>query len=504
MAAQFSDPTRRIVPRWRPSWVSTRLDELTSLVPRSAPWQPNVSELEMLLHDWKAHRTSAFAADVVGVALVLGQRDLAREAATTLLEIDVPAPAAMLAWEILRVAPAGPQHREEPPLVGEAERRGRVKSLRARLAEMARNPLMWVDLAREYVILGQNDHALRAIRAAVALAPTSRFVLRSAARFYLHRGDPGRAHDLLRRSPVAQRDPWVLAAEIATATVADRTSSLIKVGRRMIEGERLANAHLTELASALATLEMDAGNRRGARKLFLQALAAPTENTVAQASWASRHAHVLEFDPEYLELPRTFEAGAWQNYLQQDWSSAVAEADHWQLDEPFASRPAMFGSFVASVALEDYSRAVLFAERGLQADPVNSVLLNNLAFALASSGRAAEARAALLRVPIADLDVAGKVANLATSGLVAYRLGEPTAGRALYEQAIQLAETAGLRDKRAWAILFLAREEIRTASPGAAAVLSRFGGATEHFEGPTRAVAQTMFQRLLERAAGRK
>lgn len=87
---------------------------------------------------------------------------------------------------------------------------------------------------------------------------------------------------------------------------------------------------------------------------------------------------------------------------------------------------------------------------------------------------------------------------------MAYRLGEPTAGRALYEQAIQLAETAGLRDKRAWAILFLAREEIGTASPGAAAVLSRFGGATEHFEGPTRAVAQTMFQRLLERAAGRK
>jgi len=269
----------------------------------------------------------------------------------------------------------------------------------------------------------------------------------------------------------------------------------------MIQGERVPPAHLTELASALATLEMDAGNRRGARKLFLQALAAPTENTVAQASWAARHAQVLEFDPEYLDLPRTFEAGAWESYRQQDWSSAVAEAENWQLDEPFASRSAMFGSFVASVALEDYCRAVLFAERGLQADPRNIVLLNNLAFALASSGRAVQAREALTRIPVADLDVDNRVANLATSGLVAYRLGDPAAGRALYEQAIQLAETAGLREKRAWAILFLTREEITARSPGAPAVLSRFTEALEHFSGPTQSVARATFQRLLERAA---
>src|SRR6266704_341098 len=435
MAAQFSDPTRRIVPRWRPSWVTTRFEELTSLVPRNKPWKPDLSELEIVLQDWRTHRTSAFAADVVGVSLVLGRRDLAGEAAKALLELDVPAPAAMLAREILGAAAGEPVPNDAPPLIRLPERRVRIHSLKTRLTAMARNPLMWVDLAREYVILGQNQHALHAIRAAVALAPMNRFVLRSAARFYLHEGDPGHANDLLRKSPLTQRDPWVLAAEIATATVADRTSSLTKVGRRMIQGERVPPAHLTELASALATLEMDAGNRRGARKLFLQALAAPTENTVAQASWAARHAQVLEFDPEYLDLPRTFEAGAWESYRQQDWSSAVAEAENWQLDEPFASRSAMFGSFVASVALEDYCRAVLFAERGLQADPRNIVLLNNLAFALASSGRAVQAREALTRIPVADLDVDNRVANLATSGLVAYRLGDPAAGRALYEQA---------------------------------------------------------------------
>lgn len=282
------------------------------------------------------------------------------------------------------------------------------------------------------------------------------------------------------------------------------TTCVMYLSCRLIEGQRLAKAHLSELASAMATLEMNAGNRRGARKLFLQALLAPTENTVAQVSWASRSAHVLEFEPEYLELPRTFEARAWETYQQEDWISSVAEAEHWQLDEPFASRSAVFGSFLASVALEDYAWAVLFAERGLQADPGNSVLLNNLAFALASGGRAVEARTALDRILNADLDVGGRVANLATSGLVAYRLGDPTAGRSLYEQAIQLAETAGLRDKRAWAMLFLAREEIRVRSPGATAVLSRLGGVPAPFDGPTRAVARTMFQRLLERAAGRR
>jgi hypothetical protein len=55
------------------------------------------------------------------------------------------------------------------------------------------------------------------------LAPNHRFALRSAARFFLHVGKPDDAQTILRRSEATRRDPWLMAAEIAVSTVADRT-----------------------------------------------------------------------------------------------------------------------------------------------------------------------------------------------------------------------------------------------------------------------------------------
>src|SRR5690242_21067869 len=49
----------------------------------------------------------------------------------------------------------------------------------------------------------------------------------------------------------------------------------------------LAGFDSSELASALATEELEAARARHARRLFEQALTAPTENTVAQATWAA-------------------------------------------------------------------------------------------------------------------------------------------------------------------------------------------------------------------------
>src|SRR5205823_4591050 len=107
----------------------------------------------------------------------------------------------------------------------------------------------WVDIARHYSIMGFNEQARRAIQKGVALAPENRFTLRSAARFYIHIGDPEVAHDILKRSEKTKSDPWLLAAEIAAATVAGRTSRLVRRGRGFLDTHPPFQA--TELASAI-------------------------------------------------------------------------------------------------------------------------------------------------------------------------------------------------------------------------------------------------------------
>jgi hypothetical protein len=52
---------------------------------------------------------------------------------------------------------------------------------------------------------------------ALQLAPQNRHVLRSAARLFLHVGDPECAHDLVARNDATKNDPWLIAAEIAIA-----------------------------------------------------------------------------------------------------------------------------------------------------------------------------------------------------------------------------------------------------------------------------------------------
>jgi len=64
------------------------------------------------------------------------------------------------------------------------------------------------------------------------------------------------------------RDPWLMAAEIAVATVAELPAKMVTLARAALVGRRHDPYHLGEVASALATLEANAGNNKAARKLF--------------------------------------------------------------------------------------------------------------------------------------------------------------------------------------------------------------------------------------------
>ena len=82
---------------------------------------------------------------------------------------------------------------------------------------------------------GSNLPADRACAIALALSPTSRYLLRSSACFFTSVGEPDRAWALLERAPNTRSDPWLASAHIAAARQAGRPLRGIKKARLLME-----------------------------------------------------------------------------------------------------------------------------------------------------------------------------------------------------------------------------------------------------------------------------
>lgn len=217
--------------------------------------------------------------------------------------------------------------------------------------------------------------------------------------------------------------------------------------------------HLSELSAAMGTLELENGNRRSGHKLFREALVDPTENAIAQAEWAARRDSSLQILPGGVNTPCTYEATAWRELAHMEWESALRSSWLWFRDEPFASRAAEFGSWVAAVTIGSDGESARFAEAGLRTHPKNPLLLNNLAVALATMDQADEARAVFDQIP--DSEAKSDVTYLATKGLILYRSGDPETGRTLYREALEEARRRRDKKREVWALLHFAREEFR-------------------------------------------
>lgn len=463
MSTILDDPERRTVPRWRPWREAVRLGDLDAATERRVPQDPNPRDLMRLKVAWETSQALPFAGDFVGAAFASGEPEIAKEAAHFLLSSRsvVSKAARDLAELILAEKTAGASALTDPPPVTPEERHKRIHDLRTSLREFPRNPLAHMDLALEYAALGQANAALKPVEIALRLAPGSRFVLRSASRFFLHFDDRERAHDILRRAGPVKTDPWLLAAEIAVASAAGRTSSLVKTGRQILVSQDFPPVHISELASAIGTLEWNAGNRRLFRRLFRQALQDPTENTVAQAGWISRRIGDLGRDPRVFDTPRSYEARAWADIVEGKWIESLAAADLWLRDEPFAKRPAAFGSWAAQVTLSDFETAARFARHGLLTHPHDFTLLNNLAVSLANLGQVNEALQIFETIDPADAEALDKPTYFATKGLIQFRLGLLDEGRRLYRAAISEADSTKDTQAAVWALLHFAREEFR-------------------------------------------
>lgn len=475
-----TDKDRKVIPRWRTFDQTLRIGELNSIASPRKHHQVTSDFLVLKVRDWLEHHTVGHATDLVGSALTLGKEKNEREvaeAAKFLLQGNLSV--SPWARELAKQALKDPEDAEKVSALKALEEftlyeklYEKVRTLRHLLRTEPKDPITWVELSRLYAILGHGDQAEKSMTVALQLAMNNRFVLRSASRLWIYRDDPEKAHDIIGKADRTRYDPWLLAAEIAIGSINRKKPKFVKSARRMLSDGKISPVHISELASAVATLELASGSIKNSKKLFRLSLKHPTENSIAQVAWASRHNSTILLDDEYLNRPNTFEARSWYFYSQSIWEKAIQACRQWEYDQPFSSRPSIRSSYVSATALEDYARSEQFAKQGLRANPENSTLLNNLAFARINLGDINGAKEVLSKVKRLSLSDQEWVSLQATRGLLAFRTGNVDVGRNLYSEARSKAQK--MKDSRLFALasVFYAIEEISHKNPDANTVRS--------------------------------
>ena len=466
---------RRILPRWRASGKAARSADFSALKPaRFAPVDVNGLVRKARL-DFELEPSVGTAAEMMTAASLAGDDTTARQAALFLLDDRAATPGALASMARLIVGEEAFGHR-----ISEQEKTSEIRRL---LRINGANPMLWSDLARHFASIGRKEKAQRCMSVALSMAPDHRWMLRTAARFLVHQEDSAAAHRLLANHPKTRSDPWLLAAELACAQVAGRAPKHWGAANDLLRRRSHSPEHSSELAAAVAMLELEGGNRKGARKAVFRALEAPTENTLAQVSWAMAQQRLQDgFGLEAL-VQRTsdaYEADCRLRLAEGDLLGALGAAETWREDEPFAARPCAEIAFIASL-IDDHERTAEMANCVSLLD--GHLELNvemNCLFSKLSSGNLSQDRDGreLDRIRgrlLEAMEQGGEAAYhaIANMGLWEYRYGNPAVGRALYDKAVDIALKLHQRDTAAMAAVFGAREAFLASDSAAPAMLAR-------------------------------
>lgn len=335
----------------------------------------------------------------------------------------------------------------------------RVHELRRALAVSADRPLSWSELARQFLILGEDKKARRAMHAALKLAPANVYLTRCAVRLLTHLKDDGAAANLLQRDGGAAHNPWLMAADIAVASSMEKTSRNMKRALDILARDRTNSHQFSELASAVGTVELARGSRKHGKELIRKSLVSPTENALAQAQWCVSTGESLAIPDAAWNIENSHEALAFAAHREVDFDTMMSACLAWFAEEPFSSRPGTVASIACFIPhLREMS--LKLTTEALRYAPQSSILLNNRAVCLAYSG---QPQAALV-----DLDAAVRTPDfknygiaLATLGLITFRSGDPTLGRDCYNKSIAFFKERGDVESALRATVHFALEEAR-------------------------------------------
>lgn len=456
---------RRVIPRWRSSTISAMLFENLP-TKRRRGWTENdksdiVNEVSGKIAEWRLTPTLGVAADLLNYAHIQQVKELLKEPAAYIHQH------AGLAPQILSLAKSvlGLEYYSEYGAKNYLH--SEISRLKKHLRFNPRDAVAYVDLARHYVVNKQSSAAEKLIFTALALEKDNRFVLRSASRFYLHLNDPDRSLKVLARSERTKEDPWLLASMIAVETILDKSPEHFKRAKAMIEGERFAPVHLAELGAALATLQLNEGHLKNARRLFNASLNNPNDNAVAQAVWAANEFSMnLAIDPGWLSNAFSSEASYYSLEKIGDYRNALKAARDWFEDEPFSIRPLQAGAFVASICGE-FSIAEDFVRQALLLEPTCVEAKNNLIFALIAQNKIDEALILLNDVCFVEMKNGGEFSGhtLANRGMLSYRLGDIENGYKNYRHSVAILERTRQFAARDVAMAYWVQEALLASDP---------------------------------------
>lgn len=471
MANIFENKDRRVIPNWRSFKKTAVLGELDNFGNRQ-PTRSLIS-IDEYIEDWIHNKTIPHAGDLLSSAIVNGittnkhvleaaQFILANSSNSTLPQVSlaerfVVSDDRLLTDKLENITIEEFSNLVDPKLIW-----NKIKAIKASIVQYPCNPIFYVELARNYSIVGQPKKALRAMHVALALSSENRFVLRCASRLFAHYEEIDIAHDILRKTSLTGVDPWITSAEISLATLRGRSSRFLKKGFEMLNSRNFSSSSITELASAIGTVELIGGSLKKSKQLFKTSLLAPNDNSLAQIEWASSKESSLRIDINEFHVKHNFEAQALENFHNNHLTECVDNAFRWFLDMPFSKRPVMLGAHIANSFLNNQETSRGFLKAGLIAHPNDPQIINNLVYSLALENKIDEAKQfmnLLVDNPTGAADVT-KICLTATRGLLCFRSGVLDMGRNLYLEAIEKAKEIKNQYYNWLAILNYAREEL--------------------------------------------
>ena len=471
MASLFQDIERRVIPNWRSYQDTCAIGELGFYNLRSTANQ--IFTLDEYVNDWKDNRDVLFAGELISAAVSNNQMELEEvtDAAEFIMKHKDKASTVQikLAGCVIRDAE---QAQDEivnngllDKLLGTEKTIGNIILLKERIRQYPYNPILYVEISRCYLLLGQIDKAKRMMSIARQLGSHNRYVTRCAARFYLDIGDKDVAHEVVVRNEMVKEDPWLLASEISISLVRERFSKYIKRSSGILNSSQFDAFSLSELASTMGTVELLDGSKKRSRDYFKQALILPNDNSFAQAEWAKAHSIPLDITgAKSKQVQRNYEAQSIYKYYRDQYEDALKESVVWLYDMPFSQNAVLLGSEVAYLHLKKYDVAEKIMRIGLKSRPKDVVLLNNLAYCYARDNKLDEAEELLKVIDSLQKDEKKKsteACSKATRGLVAYRRKNIEEGRRLYLEAVRMTKEEGLSiDYNQNALLNFFREEL--------------------------------------------
>lgn len=493
-------PPRRLIPRWRRTKSVLHMPEATfsnSNVKHDFAFDPD--HFDQALELWRSTPTTGVLGDVLSYSVDPAlrtrivdwlRRDISTKRVATATQADF---IEQLAGDDLETEAASKAFipREDFSICNPAIRR-EVSTLRQVLRANPANPLALLDVAQFQLANGHTKQAERSVLTALSLSPNNRIALRTLARLYVHKREFDKAHSLISRHSRTKTDPWLMATEIALAEVAGTGSKFAKDGSRFAREKKASNAHLSELAGALGSSELQFGNVKRAREMFRLALLAPNDNVVAQAVTEQKMLGIELSGPvQQQAVMSAHEAQTLLGWNALDQLGAERHALIWHDEEPFSSRPLQFLTTLYA-AQRDYASAMMLARRGLVADPTEPSLLSNLAYVSACSGNLDEAEKILTKLLALKLpNYTGVI--LATAGLMQMKEGFWAQGDEFYEAAMRKFRERREFVQEALCSAYFARSAADTNHPRRDEILRRAQANYSDYPSPDAAIVLSHF-----------